>query len=153
MSSDRPDVAPSGEPAVRGDSPNQFPSQASDEGQFPGAPVTAGAGSLEIPPGTAAPGASTPGPGGPKGKKGELSTRTSAAWTALAVGMALLIVVVVFILENLQNVKVTFFGVHWKIPLALDLLLAAALGGAVVFAAGALRMLQLRLHARRRRPS
>jgi uncharacterized integral membrane protein len=84
------------------------------------------------------------------------STRASAVWTALAVGLALLIVVVVFILENLQDVKVTFFGLHWKIPLALDLLLAAALGGAVVFTAGALRMLQLRLHGRRRahgRPS
>lgn len=79
------------------------------------------------------------------------STRASAAWTALAVGLALLVVVVVFILENLQDVKVTFFGLHWKIPLGLDLLLAAALGGAVVFAAGALRMLQLRLHARRHR--
>ena len=78
-------------------------------------------------------------------------TRASAAWTALAVGLALLVVVVVFILENLQDVKVTFFGLHWKIPLGLDLLLAAALGGAVVFAAGALRMLQLRLHARRHR--
>jgi uncharacterized integral membrane protein len=87
----------------------------------------------------------------PEGKKGVPATRASAAWTALAVGLALLVVIVVFILENLQDVKVTFFGIHWKIPLALDLLLAAALGGAVVFAAGALRMLQLRLHARRRR--
>ena len=84
-------------------------------------------------------------------KKGVPATRASAAWTALAVGLALLVVIVVFILENLQDVKVTFFGIHWKIPLALDLLLAAALGGAVVFAAGALRMLQLRLHARRHR--
>lgn len=110
------------------------------EAQLPVEPVGGGPeAGLEVPPPAAA----------PELPKRPRSTRASAAWTALAVGLALLIVVVVFILENLQDVKVTFFGVHWKIPLGLDLLLAAALGGAVVFAAGALRMLQLRLHARR----
>jgi uncharacterized integral membrane protein len=76
-------------------------------------------------------------------------TRSSATWTALAVGMVLLVAMVVFILQNLQDVKVTFFAVHWRIPLALDLLLAAVLGGAVVFSAGAVRLMQLRLRARR----
>lgn len=111
-----------------------------------GAPSAADDGSLELSSGTGAVANAAP-----ESKKRVPSTRASAAWTALAVGLALLVVVVVFILENLQDVKVTFFGAHWKIPLALDLLLAAALGGAVVFAAGALRMLQLRLHARRHR--
>lgn len=81
------------------------------------------------------------------------STRTSALWTALAVGIVLLVAVIVFILQNLEKVKVTFFAVHWRIPLALDLLLAAVLGGAIVFVAGALRILQLRRHARRRAAS
>jgi uncharacterized integral membrane protein len=84
-------------------------------------------------------------------RKGPPSTRTSAAWTALAVGLALLVVVLVFILENLQKVKVSLFGLHWYAPLAVDLLLAAVLGGLVVFMTGALRILQLRRHARRRR--
>jgi len=83
--------------------------------------------------------------------KGPPSTRASATWTALAVGLALLVVVLVFILENLKNVKVTFFGAHWTAPLAVDLLLAAVLGGLVVFMAGTLRILQLRRHARRQR--
>ena len=65
--------------------------------------------------------------------------------------MVFLVAIIVFILQNLKDVKVTFFAVHWRMPLALDLLLAAALGGAVVFLAGAVRMLQLRLHVRRRR--
>jgi uncharacterized integral membrane protein len=111
-----------------------------------GAPPALGDGSQASSPGTEASAAAPP-----EGKKGAPATRTSAAWTALAIGLALLVVMVVFVLENLQDVKVTFFGIHWRIPLALDLLLAAALGGAVVFTAGALRMLQLRLHARRHR--
>jgi uncharacterized integral membrane protein len=89
-----------------------------------------------------------PGTVGPSGVK---HTRASATWTALAIGLALLVVVLVFILENLQDVKVSFFSVHWRIPLALDLLLAAVLGGLIVFAAGAVRLLQLRMHARRQR--
>lgn len=88
--------------------------------------------------------------GAPPGREPRRTTRVSAAWTALAIGLVLLVVIVVFILENLQDVKVTFFGLHWRIPLALDLLLAAALGGAVVFTAGALRMLELRIRDRRR---
>ena len=123
---------------------NPGPGDAED--QLAGAPPALGDGSQAPSPGTDASGAAPP-----EGKKGAPATRTSAAWTALAIGLALLVVMVVFVLENLQDVKVTFFGIHWKIPLALDLLLAAALGGAVVFTAGALRMLQLRLHARRHR--
>jgi uncharacterized integral membrane protein len=87
----------------------------------------------------------------PQASQAPPKTRASALWTALAVGMVLLVAIVVFILQNLKDVKVTFFAVHWRMPLALDLLLAAALGGAVVFLAGAVRMLQLRLHGRRRR--
>lgn len=84
-------------------------------------------------------------------RKGPPFTRASATWTALAVGLAFLVVVLVFILENLQKVKVTFFGAHWRAPLAVDLLLAAVLGGLVVFMTGTLRILQLRRHARRER--
>ena len=76
-------------------------------------------------------------------------TRTAHAWVALAAGMFFLVVVLVFILENLHSVKVHFFGATWDIPLAVDLLLAAVLGALVMFAAGSLRILQLRRAARR----
>jgi uncharacterized integral membrane protein len=77
------------------------------------------------------------------------STRTSVSWTAVAIAIIALVVVVVFILENLHATDATFFGLHWRIPLGLDLLLAALLGGAAVFVVGAARTLQLRLLARR----
>jgi uncharacterized integral membrane protein len=74
----------------------------------------------------------------------------------LAVGGALLLVVLVFILQNLKSVRVSFFWVHWRIPLAIDLLLAAILGGLIVFTAGSVRILQLRRlvrrHARNNKP-
>jgi uncharacterized integral membrane protein len=60
-----------------------------------------------------------------------------------------LVAVIVFILQNLSSVKVSFFFWHWRIPLGIDLLLSAILGGVVVFAAGSLRILQLRRLAQR----
>lgn len=77
------------------------------------------------------------------------STRTSVSWTFVAIAIAALVIVLVFILENLHATDASFFGVHWRIPLGLDLLLAAVLGAVAVFIFGAARTLQLRLLARR----
>jgi uncharacterized integral membrane protein len=77
-------------------------------------------------------------------------TRTSASWTFVAIAILALVVVLVFILENLRAADATFFGAHWRIPLGLDLLLSALLGATAVFVVGAARTLQLRLLARRR---
>jgi len=63
--------------------------------------------------------------------------------------MVVLLVVVVFILQNIHGVRVSFLFFDWKLPLAIDLLLAAFLGGLVVFLLGAVRMLQLRRAAQR----
>jgi uncharacterized integral membrane protein len=64
--------------------------------------------------------------------------------------MALVVVVLVFILQNLKTVRVSFFTADWRIPLALDLLLAAVLGGLIVLAVISFRNFQRRLAARRR---
>jgi uncharacterized integral membrane protein len=75
-------------------------------------------------------------------------TRTAATWAAVAAGLFFLIVVLVFILQNLRSVRVHFFWATWSVPLAVDLLLATVLGGLVVFTVGALRILELRRAAR-----
>ncbi len=82
---------------------------------------------------------------------GSEATKAGPVWTAIAVGIVVLAVVVVFMLENLQEVRVSFFGAHWRAPLAVDLLLAALLGGSVVFSAGTVRFFQLRARDRRRK--
>lgn len=77
-------------------------------------------------------------------------TRTSHTWVGLAAGLFFLVVVLVFILQNLKSVKAHFFWATWSIPLAVDLLLAAVLGALVMFTAGSLRIVQLRRAARHR---
>ena len=82
---------------------------------------------------------------------GERQTRLSGAWTALVVGIVILVVILVFILQNLQSVEVHFLFLQGQLPLAVALLFAMVLGAVVVLMFGAFRILQLRLVARRAR--
>jgi len=88
---------------------------------------------------------------GEKPYPGERQTRLSGAWTALVVGIVILVVILVFILQNLQSVEVHFLFLQGQLPLAVGLLFAMILGAVVVLAFGAGRILQLRLVARRAR--
>lgn len=76
---------------------------------------------------------------------------SGVTWVVLACGLVLLVVILIFILENPKSVRARFFTVGWKIPLGVDLLFAAVLGGLVVFLIGSVRIVVLRRLARRRR--
>jgi uncharacterized integral membrane protein len=76
-------------------------------------------------------------------------TRLSAAWTTVAVGLVFLIALLVFIFQNLTDVRVTFLAFHGTFPLALSLLCSAVGGAVIVLLLGAARMIQLRRAARR----
>jgi lipopolysaccharide assembly protein A len=82
---------------------------------------------------------------------GERKTRLSGAWTALIVGIAALLIILVFILQNLQGVRVYFLTFNGELPLAIALLFAMILGDVIVLAFGGGRILQLRMVARRAR--
>ncbi len=77
-------------------------------------------------------------------------TKTATTWAVVAGALLVLVVVLVFILQNLHDATTQFFSAKWTIPLGVDLLLAAVLGGLVVALVGSLRILQLRRLARRR---
>ena len=59
-----------------------------------------------------------------------------------------MVVILVFILQNLQSVEVHFLFMQGNLPLAVALLFAMVLGAVVVLAFGAVRILQLRMVAR-----
>jgi uncharacterized integral membrane protein len=82
-------------------------------------------------------------------------TRASGYWAAVVVGLLLLLVLLIFILENGQRARVSFFGAHGNLPQGVALLLAAVIGGLFVVLAGAARILQLRsrAHAQTKRKS
>lgn len=70
-------------------------------------------------------------------------------WIAAGVSAVFLAVVLVFILQNLQDVRIHLFTFSGNLPLGVALLLAAVLGALVVVSLGTARILQLRLAARR----
>lgn len=82
---------------------------------------------------------------------GERRTRLSGAWTALVIGILGLVLILVFILQNLQSIELSFLVFHGRLPLAVALLFAIILGAVIVLAFGAARIAQLRLVARRAR--
>jgi len=90
-------------------------------------------------------------PPGQEPYPGERRTRLSGAWTALVIGMVALVLILVFILENLQSVELSFLVLHGQLPLAVALLFAVILGAIVVLAFGGARITQLRMVARRAR--
>ena len=80
-------------------------------------------------------------------------TRAGDAWVATGVALLLLILLIVFILQNSSKVDVQFLGMSGTIPLGMALLVAAVSGGVVVAIAGVARVTQLRMNARRTRRS
>jgi uncharacterized integral membrane protein len=78
------------------------------------------------------------------------ATKTSRAWWALAAGLLVLLLVIVFMAQNGDKVDIHFLWMHGhKVALGLALLLAAVLGALAVVFLGAARMLQMRRQARR----
>ena len=77
------------------------------------------------------------------------STRLGGLWLLIALGAAILVLLLVFILMNGQHVQVHLYGGHWDAPLGVALLLAAALGVLLVVVPGGGRILQLKRAAKR----
>jgi uncharacterized integral membrane protein len=78
-------------------------------------------------------------------------SRTSGIWVAVVALVVLLTLLAVFVLQNTQQVSVSFLGWTGEAPLAATLLIATASGLLIAVAAGSLRILQLRRRVRRER--
>ena len=79
-------------------------------------------------------------------------TRISGIRTALIAGVLALIVLVIFIAQNAQTVKLSFLGAQVRLSVGVALLLAAIAGGLLMAAAGTARITELRraIHRTRR---
>ena len=76
-------------------------------------------------------------------------SRAGQAWKSLVPALVFAAVMVVFVVQNLEKAKVSFLIFSGRFPLALALLVAAALGALVVFCLGSVRIVQLRKAFRR----
>src|SRR6516225_4697233 len=77
-------------------------------------------------------------------------TRTGGIWVAVGFFAVILLLLLIFILQNGQKVDISYMGAHGHLPLGVALLLAAVCGVLLVLA-GTARISQLRATARRHR--
>jgi uncharacterized integral membrane protein len=76
-------------------------------------------------------------------------TRAAGLWIASVLFALILLLLLVFILQNGQRAEITFFGARANPPIGVALLLAAVFGVLLVAVPGTARILQLRMLARR----
>ena len=78
-------------------------------------------------------------------------TRMSGLWVAVGFFAVILLLLLIFILQNSQKVDISYMGAHGHLPLGVALLLAAVCGVLLVVLAGTARISQLRATARKHR--
>ena len=76
-------------------------------------------------------------------------TRAAALWSALIVGFLILILLLVFIMQNTDSTTIHIFVWEWNLPVGVAILLAAVCGGLLTVAAGTARIIQLRRAAKK----
>jgi uncharacterized integral membrane protein len=100
-------------------------------------------------------GPTVPTPAEPKARAGWAAepvphSRTGVLWAGLVLSALVLLVLLIFILQNSTPVQINFLGASGTLPIGVALLLAAIAGLLLVAIPGGLRILQLRRAARRR---
>lgn len=78
-------------------------------------------------------------------------TRMGGLWVAVVLSALVLLLLLIFILENGHQVSISYFGAHGHLPLGVALLLAAVLGVLLVVVPATGRIIQLRATAHRHR--
>jgi uncharacterized integral membrane protein len=76
-------------------------------------------------------------------------TRAASLWTSLTAGFLILLVLLIFVVQNIDPAKITFLGWTGSLPLGVALLLAAVGGGLITVLVGTARIYQLRRAAKK----
>lgn len=77
------------------------------------------------------------------------ASRTSGAWTAVIISALLLVLLIIFIVQNTDDVRITFLAWEGDAPLAVALLVAAVAGILITAIFGTMRIWQLRRRVKR----
>lgn len=86
----------------------------------------------------------TPSRSGRQPRRPVARTRAGAAWVGIVVAVAVLVLLIVFMLQNTAPVEVAFFGLRGTAPLSATLLIAGVGFALVTLIVGSLRIGQLR---------
>jgi uncharacterized integral membrane protein len=76
-------------------------------------------------------------------------SRVGEVWVAAVLFALVLLLLLIFLLQNGQRAEVSFFGAHGQLPMGVALLLAAVFGILLIALPGTARIVQLRMLSRR----
>jgi uncharacterized integral membrane protein len=82
-------------------------------------------------------------------KKKIESTRVSYAWVGLILGALITILMLVFILQNMDDARVSFLAWEYTMPVGIAMLLSAVAGALITAFVGGVRILQVKRQARK----
>ena len=77
------------------------------------------------------------------------NTRTARAWTGLIVGAMILVLLLVFIVQNSESTRLNVFIWEWNMPQGVAILFAAMVGALSTALIGGARIFQIRRAAKR----
>ncbi len=118
----------------------------------PGPPVPPPAAPEQVAPPSTAPAQPAPAQPAPVLPQHRIKrTRISGLWVSVGFFAVILLLLLIFILQNGTKVDISYMGAHGHLPLGVALLLSAVCGVLLVVLAGAARISQLRTVARRHR--
>jgi uncharacterized integral membrane protein len=80
-------------------------------------------------------------------------SRVGGVWVAAVAFAVILLLLLIFVLENGQKAEISFFGQHGHLPQGVALLLAAVFGILLVAIPGSVRIIQFRMRERQHRRS
>lgn len=82
--------------------------------------------------------------GGTTGRRKVRSSLAGSTWVALIIGALILVLLLVFILQNMDTVTLHMFAWQWNFPIGVGMLIAAVGGALVMASVGVVRIVQLR---------
>ena len=85
------------------------------------------------------------------GRGGATPSRVGSLWVASILFAVVLLLLLIFVLQNGQDAKISYLGAHGNLPQGVALLLAAVFGILLVALPGTARIIQLRIRDRRHR--
>lgn len=94
--------------------------------------------------------AGTPVPSDPGTDRGSrvISSVAGSTWVGLIIGAVILVLLLVFILQNGDPVRLHMFAWTWNFPIGVGMLIAAVAGALIAASVGTVRIMQLRHQVR-----
>lgn len=86
-----------------------------------------------------------------RGRGGATPSRVGSLWVASILFAVVLLLLLIFVLQNGQSATISYLGAHGNVPQGVALLLAAVFGILLVALPGTARIIQLRIRDRRHR--